>query len=156
VIQFTSKERSEIIIVGRTKHYLNLTSEHLSVDNMNKAIEQVSEELHIDVREFAVAGIPYEGLFAHQWWIGCDDDVDAKIFKESLDQRLKHLNDDYATERTSALKEVLVEILPPKIFIDWMRAYGKLGGQHKFPRVLKKQQLEDWLKFLEGRKIATS
>ncbi|MBA2423089.1 MAG: GH3 auxin-responsive promoter family protein [Chitinophagales bacterium] len=153
VIQFTSKERSEIIIVGRTKHYLSLTGEHLSVDNMNRAIEMVSKELAIDVREFAVAGIPYEDLFAHHWWIGCDDNVDAKLFQEKLDEQLKKLNDDYALERTSALKEVLVEILPTKFFIDWMRAYGKLGGQHKFPRVLKKTQLEDWLTFLESKKI---
>jgi hypothetical protein len=152
VVQFTSKERSEIIIVGRTKHYLSLTGEHLSVDNMNRAIELVSEELGVDVREFTVAGIPYDGLFAHQWYIGSDDKVDANLFREKLDQHLKELNDDYAIERTSALKEVFIDILPTETFIEWMRKQGKLGGQHKFPRVLKKQQLEDWLQFLNEKK----
>lgn len=148
VIQFTSLELAEIIIVGRTKHYLSLTGEHLSVDNMNRAIELVNEELHIDIREFSVAGIPYEGLFAHQWYIGCDDPVNAAVLREKIDQHLKELNDDYATERTSALKEVMVELLPSEVFMEWMRKQGKLGGQHKFPRVLKKKQLDDWLQFL--------
>lgn len=152
VVQFTSKERSEIIIVGRTKHYLSLTGEHLSVDNMNRAIKMTSEELGVVVKEFSVSGIPYEGLFAHQWYVGCDDAVDKNLFREKLDHHLKELNDDYATERTSALKEVFVDMLPTDVFMEWMRAHGKLGGQHKFPRVLKKQQLEDWQKFLADRK----
>jgi hypothetical protein len=151
VIQFTSKEKSEIIIVGRTKHYLSLTGEHLSIDNMNRAIELVADELNVDVREFSVAGIPYDGLFAHQWYIGCDAAVDEETFAEKLDEHLKELNDDYATERISALKKVKVKILPTQTFIDWLQSHGKMGGQHKFPRVLKKNQLEDWLEFL-GKK----
>jgi hypothetical protein len=44
-IKFVDLERSEVIITGRIKHFLSLTGEHLSVENMNKAIELVSEEL---------------------------------------------------------------------------------------------------------------
>jgi len=153
VIQLTDKERGEIIITGRTKHFLSLTGEHLSVDNMNRAIEKVSEELNLDIREFTVAGIPHNGLFAHHWWIGCDDKVDSALLKEKLDQHLKELNDDYATERTSALKEVMVDVLPNSAFFDWMKSHGKLGGQHKFPRVLKGEQLKEWEKFLEGKQL---
>ncbi|MBA3648690.1 MAG: GH3 auxin-responsive promoter family protein [Chitinophagales bacterium] len=153
VIKFTSKTRAEIIIVGRTKHYLSLTGEHLSVDNMNRAIEMVANDLHIEIREFTVGGVPYEGLFAHQWYIGCDDTVDTKTFRQKLDNYLCQLNDDYATERTSALKEVMVQILPTHYFLDYMRIQGKMGGQHKFPRVFKKEQLDDWMKFLEAKRV---
>jgi len=153
VIQFVDRERSEIIITGRTKHYLSLTGEHLSVENMNRAIQKVSEEMNVDVREFTVAGIPYEGLFGHHWWIGCDANVNTAEFKVRLDDHLKELNDDYATERNAALKEVFVDIIPSANFIEWMRKQGKIGGQHKFPRVLKKQQLEEWEKFLEEKKM---
>jgi len=150
VIQFTDKERSEFIITGRTKHYLSLTGEHLSVDNMDHAIEKVSQELDVEVREYTVAGIPIGNSFAHNWWIGCDDPVNAEEFKQRLDNHLKELNDDYATERESALKEVFVEIIPSSIFYDWMKQKGKLGGQHKFPRVLKGKQLEEWMRYLEA------
>ena len=149
VIRFTDKERSEIIITGRTKHYLSLTGEHLSIDNMNHAIEKTSRELQVNVREFTVAGIPYQGHFAHQWWIGCDEKVSTEEFKKLLDKYLCELNDDYAIERSSALKEVLVNIIPSSYFLDWMEKKGKLGGQHKFPRVLKGEQLKEWPEVLK-------
>ena len=65
-IRFTDKEKSEIIITGRTKHYLSLVGEHLSVDNMNQAIQFVSEDLNISIPEFTVAGVPHGLFFAHQ------------------------------------------------------------------------------------------
>src|SRR6185295_13712921 len=85
VIKFTSIEESEIHITGRTKHFLSLCGEHLSVENMNKAIELVSDELNVSVKEFTVAGIPYQSMFAHQWYIGCDEAVDVALFREKLD-----------------------------------------------------------------------
>jgi hypothetical protein len=149
VIKFTSLEEAEIVITGRTKHFLSLCGEHLSVDNMNKAIELVANELNIAIQEFAVAGIPFESLFAHHWFVGTDDKVDPKILKEKLDHHLKVLNDDYSVERSAALKEVIVDVLPVRAFYGWMESKGKVGGQNKFPRVLKKIQLEDWQSYLK-------
>ncbi|GMQ27503.1 GH3 family domain-containing protein [Algoriphagus confluentis] len=148
VIRFVSKEESEIIITGRTKHFLSLCGEHLSVDNMNKAIEMVAEDLNIRVREFTVLGIPSGNLFAHRWFIGSDDVVDSQLFREKLDGHLCQLNDDYAVERRHALKEVLVEVLPSSVFYDWMKAQGKEGGQNKFPRVLKGEKAKSWEDYL--------
>jgi hypothetical protein len=151
VIKFTSVEESEIIITGRTKHFLSLCGEHLSVDNMNKAVELVANELNITIREFTVAGIPHGSLFAHHWYIGTDEKVEKKILKERLDQHLKDLNDDYAVERKAALQEVLVDVLPVQTFYDYMEAKGKVGGQNKFPRVLKTTQREEWETFISTR-----
>lgn len=148
VVKFISKEESEIVITGRTKHFLSLCGEHLSVDNMNKAIELVSNELNIGIPEFTVAGIPYQTLFAHHWYIGTDDKVDSKLLRAKLDNYLKELNDDYAVERSAALKEVIVDTLPVSEFYRFMESKGKVGGQNKFPRVLKKEQLEDWTNFI--------
>lgn len=154
VVRFVSKDESEIVITGRTKHFLSLCGEHLSVDNMNKAIELVSGELNITIKEFTVAGIPYQSLFAHHWYIGTDDNIEPQELKERLDRQLKALNDDYKVERSAALKEVMVEILPTSTFYNWMRAQGKEGGQNKFPRVLKKEQLETWKKFVADENLA--
>jgi hypothetical protein len=150
VIKFTSIEESEIVITGRTKHFLSLCGEHLSVDNMNKAIELVSNELNIAIKEFTVAGVPHGSLFAHQWYVGTDDKVDQKILREKIDHHLKILNDDYAVERSAALKDIYVEVLPVKIFYAWMESKGKVGGQNKFPRVIKSAQLDDWKSFLQN------
>jgi len=150
VIKFTSVEESEIVITGRTKHFLSLCGEHLSVDNMNKAIGLVSNDLNISIKEFTVAGVPHDSLFAHHWYVGTDDKVDKKILRDKLDAHLKVLNDDYAVERSAALKEVQVDVLPLQTFYDWMEYKGKTGGQNKFPRVMKKIQLEDWQSFLQN------
>ena len=148
-IRFVDKERSEIIITGRTKHFLSLVGEHLSVDNMNRAVQLASDELNICIPEFTVAGVPHGNFFAHHWYVACNDTVDAEKLGVLIDQHLKVLNDDYAVERNSALKDVIMEVLPEKKFMDFMNALGKVGGQHKFPRVLKGNLLNDWQAFLK-------
>lgn len=153
VVKFTDVKEHEIVIVGRTKQFLNLCGEHLSIDNMNKAVDTVQKELGIAIREFTVAGFPYRNLFAHRWYIGTDDErVDAAKVREVIDRTLCEVNDDYGVERTSALKEVFVEILPNDVFIDYLRMKGKEGAMNKFPRVLKGDKLSDWENFLASRK----
>ncbi len=149
VIKFTNVENCEILITGRTKHFLSLCGEHLSVDNMNKAIRLVADELDLEVTEYAVCGINHEGLFAHQWYISVNKPADDEAIKQSLDKHLKVLNDDYRVERTHALKDIFVKTLPNNLFIDFMRKKGKFGAQHKFPRVLKGKMLEEWLAFVK-------
>jgi hypothetical protein len=148
-IRFTDIERSEIVITGRIKHFLSLTGEHLSVDNMNKAIELVSNELNISIPEYTVIGFPYQSFFAHRWYVATDDKVDANLLRTKIDQHLRVLNDDYAIERDSALKEVFLEVLPEQKFLEFMAVKGKLGSQHKFPRVMKGKMLADWERFLQ-------
>lgn len=153
VVKFTDVKEHEIVIVGRTKQFLSLCGEHTSVDNLNKAIDEVNKQLKVQIKEFSVAGFAYENLFAHRWYIGCDDPVDAEKVKKIVDETLCRVNDDYAVERTSALKEVFVEILPTHLFIDYLRYTGKYGAMNKFPRVMKGRQLEDWERFLEEKAL---
>ncbi len=150
VIRFTSVDRAEIIITGRTKHFLSLCGEHLSVDNMNKAIEMVSDELNVTINEFSVSGIKHGSLFAHKWYIGTDDPVSPEVLKTSLDEKLKMLNDDYRVERNSALKDIFIEVVPLRVFMSWMEKHGKIGSQNKFPRVMKNHQFEEWEQFVKG------
>ncbi|NVO01452.1 MAG: GH3 auxin-responsive promoter family protein [Bacteroidetes bacterium] len=147
-IKFTSKEHNEIVITGRTKHFLNLCGEHLSQENMNRAIEMLESEFDLEIREFTVAGIKHESMFAHKWYLGIDSHFDSELAKNKIDEYLKILNDDYRVERIAAIKEVKVEILPTKIFYDWMKEKGKEGGQNKFPRVLKNEQAALWDEFV--------
>jgi hypothetical protein len=152
-IKFVDLERHEVVITGRTKHFLSLVGEHLSVENMNRAIELVSEEFNISIPEYTVVGFPYQSFFAHKWYIATNDNVDAEKIKNRIDENLRVLNDDYATERDSALKEVFFEVLPEEKFLRFMELKGKLGSQHKFPRVMKGKMLEDWNRFLETGKV---
>jgi hypothetical protein len=101
------------------------------------------------IAEFTVAGVPLNGFFGHKWYIGSDDSIDATALKHFIDQSLMELNDDYAVERKSALKDITVDVLPEKIFMEFMAKKGKVGGQHKFPRVLKGSLLEEWTEFIK-------
>jgi hypothetical protein len=152
-VKFVDKEKAELIITGRTKHFLSLVGEHLSVENMNKAIEQVSEELNICIPEYTVVGFPYQSSFAHKWYIACNDSINTETIRKRIDEILRILNDDYATERDSALKEVFLEKLPEEKFMKFMELKGKLGSQHKFPRVMKGKMLEQWNRFLETNSL---
>ncbi|NJN33559.1 MAG: GH3 auxin-responsive promoter family protein [Saprospiraceae bacterium] len=147
-VRFTDSERKELIITGRTKHFLSVTGEHLSVDNMNQGITLVQDDLNVDVKEFTVAAVLTPAGFAHRWYIGCDPSVDAQVFSQLLDKRLRELNDDYATERDNVLRTPQVEVVPPQVFLEYMKKLGKVGGQAKFPRVMKKDQFTEWEAFV--------
>jgi len=144
VIKFTGKEACEILFTGRTKLFLSLCGEHLSQDNMNRAIRMLQDEFNIKINEFTVTGIRYDSLFAHKWYLGTDDAIDPGTAAAKLDEYLAVLNDDYRVERIEAIKEVYVEILPLQVFYDWMKKKGKEGGAFKFPRVLKETQRIEW------------
>lgn len=152
-IKFVDLANNEVAITGRTKHFLSLTGEHLGVENMNRAIQNVSEEFNISIPEFTVVGFPYENFFAHRWYVATNDKVNAEQLCKRIDENLRQLNDDYATERDSALKEVFLEVLPEDKFLKFMEQKGKLGSQHKFPRVMKGKMLEEWKSFLETGSI---
>lgn len=153
-IKFTNKQLHEIVITGRTKHFLNLCGEHMSQENMNMAIKMAEDQLNIEVREFTVAGIKYDSMFAHKWFVGTDSEVDAEALREAIDENLKILNDDYRVERIAAIRNVIVEVLPSSLFYQWMRSKGKEGSQNKFPRVVKGAVLEEWEAFVEQQKTA--
>jgi hypothetical protein len=152
VVSFTNAREHEIVIIGRTRHFLSLCGEHMSIENMNKAIQMVSHELNISIREYTVAGVPYKNRFAHRWYLGTDDEnAKPEHIRQVIDETLCRINDDYAVERTAALKEVFVNVLPNKAFIEYLRYKGKEGAMNKFPRVLKNGMLEDWEAFLQSR-----
>ena len=113
----------------------------------------VASDLNIFIPEFTVAGIPHGTFFAHQWYVATDDKVNAEELKIRIDEKLKELNDDYEVERRHALKDVMVNVLSEKTFMDFMKVKGKIGGQHKFPRVLKGKMLEDWQQFLQKESL---
>jgi hypothetical protein len=151
-IRFVSKKNSEIIITGRTRHYMSLCGEHLSVENMTNAVKLLEDEFDLEIREFTLTGIRYGSMFAHKWYLAIDKPFDATLAATKLDEYLKVLNDDYRVERLEAIKEVSVEIFPTQVFYNWMKKNNKIGSQNKFPRVLKNGKLADWEQYIDDYK----
>ena len=86
-VRFVDKENAEIIITGRTKHFLSIVGEHLSVDNMNKAIHLVSEGFNLSIPEYGVRGENVDSLFGHHWYVACEQEVDGVALAKAIDEK---------------------------------------------------------------------
>ena len=156
-VKFTDTERCEILITGRTKHYLSICGEHLSVDNMNHAIQEVEKVMNIAIPEFTVAAVEADSFFSHRWYLGCDPlPENAEALSGILDEALKKVNDDYGIERNSTLQKPQVCVLPAAAFFRWQELRGKMGGQNKFPRVMKKELFAEWEAFAQQAATAAT
>ncbi len=149
-IRFTDVERAEIVITGRTKHFMSVCGEHLSVGNMSDAIRMAQEEFDAEIPEFGLAARSEGQKFVHTWYVGCSKPLDSAALLASIDKHLCQLNDDYKTERTAVLDIEIIPV-PLAVFYRWLEKIGKIGGQHKFPRVLKGKQLAEWQDFLKNQ-----
>ena len=152
-IKFVNVERAEIKITGRTKQFLSICGEHLSLDNMCQAIEMLEKEFDLIITEFTVKALKIENHFEHHWYLGVEKIIDSDRITLRLDRILSGLNDDYATERKdNLLKKIQVHLLDQHLFLKWMEKKGKLGGQAKFPKVMTDEQFQDWLQFIKNEK----
>lgn len=149
-LKFTNRENCEILLTGRTKSFLSICGEHLSLENITRAVKMLQDEFNLKINEFTLTGIRCESLFAHKWYLGSDDPIDPVLAAGKIDEYLKLLNDDYRVERCDAIREVTAEVLPLHVFYDWMKLNGKEGGAHKFPRVLKNDQQASWEEFIRS------
>jgi hypothetical protein len=146
-IQFTNVKQREIKITGRTKQYLSVIGEHLSLDNMHEALRLTGDKLSCCVEEFTVCSD--KETYQHEWYISLDKVVDSVEFQQVLDMFLSELNDDYKSVRKYTLPIPIVHLIPSRFFYAYLENVGKLGAQNKFPRVLNKNQQLLWKAFLE-------
>lgn len=155
-IKFLNKENCEIAITGRTKQFLSITGEHLSQDNMTRAVDMMAEDLGVHITEFTVAGIRHDTMYAHHWYLACDEPIDKELAIKRIDQYLCELNDDYAVERTEAIKTLFIDVLPTHAFYEFMeQKIGKWGGATKFPRVMKGKRYDMWKEYVDSLNAET-
>ena len=147
-IRFTNVDKREIKITGRTKQYLSLAGEHLSLDNIRVGLTEVSKELNVVIEEFTV--FASEENSNHTWYIGTDKSISEESLQWSIDKHLSLLNDDYKSARKNTLKAPTIEVISSELFYKYLASVGKLGAQNKFPRILRKEQKINWLEFLKN------
>jgi hypothetical protein len=146
----TDKSRSEIKITGRTKHYLNVVGEQLSVNQMNTALGTLEIEYDVVIKEFVVAAIRQQDDYINKWFLSCDKELDKSQVAESLDTALRELNKNYNVARTRALKGVEVELISEDVFYKWSEQTKKKGGQVKIPRVMKEADFVEFSDFVHS------
>lgn len=152
-IQFTSTDPYRIRVSGRLKHYINAFGEEVIVENSDKAISIASQKTGAIVNDYTAAPIYFseESNGAHQWLIEFEKEpTDFQTFVDELDTALRELNSDYDAKRHKdiALRKPVVQQLQPGVFKAWLKSKGKLGGQHKVPRLSNERMyIEEILSF---------
>ncbi len=154
-IQFTSLLPFRVIVSGRLKHFINAFGEELIVDNTDKAIAVASNKTGAVVNDYTAAPVYFSeaGNGAHEWLIEFEklpENMDQFVCE--LDHALQDTNSDYEAKRYKdmALRKPIVHISPRGMFSNWLKSKGKLGGQHKVPRLCNERKyLEEILSFQE-------
>ena len=139
-VRFTSTAPYRIVITGRTKHFINAFGEELMVTNTDTAIARTTERTGVQVAEYTVA--PHflldEGKGYHDWMIEfVEPPSDLAAYARILDEELRRANSDYDAKRYDdmTLLPLQLEPAPEGLFHRWLEEQGKLGGQHKVPRL---------------------
>jgi hypothetical protein len=139
-VQFTSLYPFRIKVSGRLKHYINAFGEEVIVDNSDKAMAIASEKTGAIVNDYTAAPVYFSDKDngAHEWLIEFEKEPqDLSLFAYELDNALKNINSDYEAKRHKdiALRMPVLRKLSKGIFNQWLKTKGKLGGQHKVPRL---------------------
>jgi hypothetical protein len=139
-ITFTSITPHRIKITGRTKNFINACGEELIIDNADKALAIACEKSNAQIREYTAAPVYFSDTESacHEWLIEFElPPSSLEYFTEVLDNALKSLNSDYEAKRyqNMVLRLPIVRAVPDGTFYNWMKSKGKLGGQHKVPRL---------------------
>lgn len=160
-VRFTSKNPYKFVITGRTKYFINAFGEELIMDNAEKGLAYACAQTGAQVSEYTVAPVymDSQAKCRHQWLIEFSTppaSVDA--FAHLLDSKLQELNSDYEAKRSHDVTLQHLEVITARkdLFNDWLKSKGKLGGQHKVPRLSNSRKNLDELLELNQQKETES
>ena len=149
-VEFTSKRPYKFIITGRTKYFINAFGEELIMDNAEKGLAYACEKTGAQVLEYTAAPVYMDknAKCRHQWLIEFSKDPDnLERFAQALDEKLQEINSDYEAKRSHNVTLQHLEVVKAKegLFNDWLKQKGRLGGQHKVPRLSNSRKNMDEL-----------
>ena len=154
-IRFTSTNPYKFVITGRTKSFINAFGEELIVDNAEQGLAYACQETGAEVLEYTAAPVFMDAhaKCRHQWLIEFSKSPnDLARFASLLDHKLQEINSDYEAKRYKDITLQPLEIIEARqgLFNEWLKLRGKLGGQHKVPRLSNtRDTIEQLLKLNE-------
>jgi hypothetical protein len=159
-VRFVETRPPRLIVTGRTKYYLSAFGEHLIAEEVEDAVGRAADAIGQAITEYAVGAVwPRDGeaTGAHRYLVELSTPhltpYALDRFRAAIDDRLIALNEDYQRRRTKSLgmRAPEIVVVKPGSFGAWMKSRGKLGGQHKVPRLMADQELFESLQaFLRG------
>ena len=159
-VKFTSKNPYKFIITGRTKHFINAFGEELIVDNAEQGLFYACQQTGAEVLDYTAAPVFMDGKAKcrHQWMIEfAKEPENMDHFADLLDQKLQEINSDYEAKRYKNITLQHLEIIKARknLFNDWLKSRGKLGGQHKVPRLSNNRKTIEELIEMNKENITT-
>ncbi len=150
-IVFTTLQPYRIKVSGRIKHYMNAFGEEVMVENTDKAIALACKETGAVVNDYTAAPLYFgeSSNGTHEWLIEFEKEPESlQQFTIVLDEALKNINSDYEAKRYKdiALRMPVVHSIQKGIFTEWLKTRGKLGGQHKVPRLSNERKYIEEIK----------
>jgi hypothetical protein len=147
-VRFTSVHPYRVKISGRTKHFINAFGEELIIENAERAVAVACRESGAEMKDYTAAPVYMDGgkRGSHEWVVEFSKaPKDLRTFAAVLDQTLREINSDYDAKRSYdlVLGPPVVHVAPQGTFYGWMRSRGKLGGQHKVPRLSNHREFID-------------
>ena len=149
-VMFTSTRPYKFVITGRTKYFINAFGEELIMDNAEKGLAYACQQTGAQVLEYTAAPVYMDenAKCRHQWLIEFSQEPnDLKKFGDCLDRYLQQINSDYEAKRSHDITLQHLEVVKARegLFNDWLKMKGKLGGQHKVPRLSNSRKNMDEL-----------
>lgn len=147
-VRFTSTSPYRVVVSGRTKHFINVFGEEVIIDNADQALRQACNTTGALLKDYTACPVYMEegSQGAHEWLIEFSKSpADINLFAEQLDLALRKINSDYDAKRTGdlTLRFPLVHEASKGVFEEWLKSKGKLGGQHKVPRLSNSREIFD-------------
>ena len=157
-VRFTSTNPYKFVISGRTKSFINAFGEELIVDNAEQGLSYACQQTGAQVLEYTAAPVfmDQQGKCRHQWLIEFSEaPKDVQQFATLLDQRLQQVNSDYEAKRYKDITLQPLELIVARqgLFNDWLKSRGKLGGQHKVPRLSNSRETLEQLLALNNERM---
>ena len=154
-VRFTSKDPYKFVITGRTKHFINAFGEELIVENAEKGLAEACSETGAKVIDYTVAPVFMDAnaQCRHQWLVEfAEMPASMEEFARILDTSLQQINSDYEAKRykNKTMQQLEVVVARNNLFSDWLKSKGKLGGQHKVPRLSNSRQYIEELLEMNG------
>ena len=149
-VRFTSKNPYKFVITGRTRHFINAFGEELIVENAQQGLKYACHETGAEILEYTAAPVfmDDEARCRHQWLIEFSrEPEDLALFTSLLDRKMQEVNSDYEAKRFKDITLQMPEVVVARrgLFNDWLKERGKLGGQHKVPRLSNSREHIDQL-----------
>jgi hypothetical protein len=145
-VKFTSIAPYRVVVSGRTKHFINVFGEEVIIENADQALREACELTGSLLKDYTACPVfMKEGKQGgHEWLIEFSKKPEnIEQFAKYLDEALKRINSDYDAKRTNdlTLNFPVVHEAQSGAFDEWLKRKGKLGGQHKVPRLSNSREV---------------